>query len=160
MNSASDRAREASSACEIILASDPDIALSVCCFQILLPPESILFIKTRLIIDQFKRPSISRRQNVVELPGLCQHYAAGNACANRPCSPCKTDSQLRTVGRKRNSFYFTGQGHVPPPRCLSVEVAFPKYAVLRGACPNLCRTVPRCWQIPLFCASMFSSAHP
>ena len=79
MNSASDRAREASSACEIILASDPDIALSVCCFQILLPPESILFIKTRLIIDQFKRPSISRRQNVaiiVLLKALAQIASA------------------------------------------------------------------------------------
>jgi len=58
MNSASDRAREASSACEIILASDPDIALSVCCFQIFLPPERILFIEACLVVDQFKRGSL------------------------------------------------------------------------------------------------------
>jgi hypothetical protein len=57
INSSSDRAREAS-ACEIILASHPDVAFSVCCFQIFLPPESILLIEACLIVDQFKRSSL------------------------------------------------------------------------------------------------------
>ena len=57
-NSSSDRARDASSACEIVFASNPDVALSVCCFQIFLPSESILFIETCLIVDQFKRSAL------------------------------------------------------------------------------------------------------
>jgi len=69
------------SACEIVFASDPDIALSVCCFQIFLPSESILFIEACLIVDQFKRPSIPRWQNlavIVLLETLAQIASAAS----------------------------------------------------------------------------------
>lgn len=42
---------------EIIFATNPDIPLAVGCFQIHLPPESILFIDTSFVVDQYKWPS-------------------------------------------------------------------------------------------------------
>lgn len=46
------------SACEIALASGFDVAFAVSRLQILFPPERIVFIQTRFVVNQLKRPSI------------------------------------------------------------------------------------------------------
>jgi len=51
---------KSSSTREIIFASGFDVTFSVGCFQVFFPPECVFFIQTRLVVDQFKRLSVSR----------------------------------------------------------------------------------------------------